>query len=85
MRAGPDLLYSLLAEHPREREVFETVVNGNTRLSGPWWIKHCPVTITQYFDTAREYYSRIESSKLRLTCDLLFLPAVLGADYDKGR
>jgi hypothetical protein len=79
-RDHPNLLYALLRQNKNECAVFETAVEGRRRLDATWWRKHCPVTYIQYFEYVEHYYNSIRSSKLKLLCDLIFLPVVLGFD-----
>jgi hypothetical protein len=84
-RDRTNLLFTLLHDTPGELQNFQAAVAVGTRLNSPWWVQNCPITITKYLKTAENHYSLIRSRKLRTTCDLVFLPAMLGSDHDPQR
>lgn len=84
-RGRANLLVALLDEHPVEHMRLRQAVQKDVRMDMLWWVYNCPVTITRYLDYVQRYYNLIGSRKLRLICDLLFLPAMLGKDHDPNR
>lgn len=79
-----NLLYALLKEHGSCVHL-HTAINHKQQLTQHWWLKHYFVEYTEYFDYINNYLSRIRSKKLRLACDMMMIPAVLGYDYDPAR
>lgn len=84
-RGRPNLLYALICQNEAELANFQYALENRTRLTQDWWFNSCPRTYEEYFRYVEKYYDQITSQKLKLACDLLMFPAIMGYDYDPGR
>lgn len=80
-----NLLYALVSQNSNELDNLNAVIKSGDKLGIRWWRKYCPVSFAGYYGHINEYYNQITSHKIRITGNLLLLPAVTGYDYDKAR
>lgn len=80
-----NLLYALVTDHDTSIDQLNLVLASEQRLSLNWWIKCYPSAYTEYLRILNHYLGLIQSNKLRLACDIMLLPTVLGYDYDPVR
>lgn len=86
LREGsPNLFYTLLCQVPDELAAFKKRVAQGKPLKVSWWHQRCPLTYAHYFEYIEQHYQQIQLSHLRLVCDLVVLPVIVGYDYDSPR
>ncbi|WP_270886574.1 hypothetical protein [Pedococcus sp. 5OH_020] len=78
MAGAPNLLWSFLAEEPRERNIADAAVTGADLLTPAWWRTNCPMTYRRYSEAIIHYRRRVVVPGLVLTLDLFL--ALLGTD-----
>jgi hypothetical protein len=82
---SPNLLHALLTQAPEELATFEKrLAEGGSR-QADWWREACPCTYERYFTCIEEFHAQIQLPRVRLACDLVLLPAIIGYDYDPPR
>ena len=80
-----NLMLSLIKEDKEDFNEFIRITQNVGELSKRWWYSHFPEIYIRYFEVAGIYYNKIEGKEFRLLMDFLFLPTILGKDYDKKR
>jgi hypothetical protein len=81
----PNLLYMLVTQRENELEILHQSIQKNISLTTHWWAENCPISFNRYMNYIDKYFHEITSSKLKMACDIMFLPAILGHDYDAIR
>jgi len=77
-----NLLHSLVRQNTAEKDCLYEAAKESKRLDVGWWRVHCPITIRKYFALIDSYQSQIVSPKIKLTCDLVILRALVGQQYE---
>lgn len=80
--SDPNLFYAILKKYPEEKNVFIRNFSNHRTLSSRWLKKHCPKSLDEFFEIVEDYYKKIDSGRMRLACHLMFLPVIIGIDYE---
>ena len=70
----PNLLYTLIRQHPEEYAHLELAIKSGERLTMAWCKKRCPLTYLDCFKQIEHAYQQIKSSKVRILSLLMFAP-----------
>ena len=70
----PNLIYTLIRQHPEEYARLELAIKKGERINIAWWKKRCPLTCMYCFKHIEHYYQQMKSSKVRTLSLLMFAP-----------